>query len=189
MQYQHVSSLGGVTGGWHINSKSPYVRLYANKASPRKLIIHSSILGHLLSNPYYTCPEAGIPSRTYTFRRKLKLRMYGLTCFVVLATIFNNSYAKTITIENRVFSGNDRVQIGNIECAQDIYIYRNITRKDNARVQLGDIVARECVPPGGAKLYDIYNRDNCRMHIGNHYIDDKVDCDWCDDSGLVHEKP
>jgi hypothetical protein len=163
--------------------------LCANTSSPSKFIIHSPIPGYLLSNPYCTCPEAGKPSRTYTFRHKLNLKMYSLTCFVILATIFNSSYAKTITIENRVFSGEDRVQIGNVNCAQDIYIFKNITCKGNARVQLGDIVASGCVPPGGAKLYDIFSQDSCRLHIGNHYIGDEVDCNWCDSSDLIHEKP
>jgi hypothetical protein len=188
MKQQHVSGLGSVAGGQHINSKSPYVRLCANTAFPSKFIIHSSIPSHLPSNSYYTCPKARKPSQTYTFRRKLNFKMYSLTCFVVLATIFNSSYAKTITIKNQVFSSKDRVQLGNINCAQDHYIFKNIKCTGNARVQLGDIIARGCVPLGGHTSDGITAKDSCHIHVRNHFIRDKVDCPWCENSGLIHEK-
>jgi hypothetical protein len=86
---------------------------------------------------------------------------------LLLATI---SSAKLITIENRVFSGNDVVQIGNTNCGQDIYHFKNMVCEGNARVHLGDVVPKGCTPPGGHTYERIVAQGDCKMHMGDQFL-------------------
>ena len=95
--------------------------------------------------------------------------MHALTFLVVLATIFSTSLAKVITVENKHFGGNDKVHIGNSNCGQDVYHFKNIQCDGNAQVHLGDDVPKGCKAP--SHTYEKCTvAGKCKMHMGHSYV-------------------
>ncbi|KAK3368453.1 hypothetical protein B0H63DRAFT_528820 [Podospora didyma] len=96
-------------------------------------------------------------------------KMHASTCFVVLATVFSTAFAKTITIENKHWGGDTKIQIGNKNCGQDTYIFKNNRCDGNAQVHLGDIVPKGCKPPSHQYIKNV-SAGKCRIHMGHQFL-------------------
>ncbi|KAF2828159.1 hypothetical protein CC86DRAFT_369284 [Ophiobolus disseminans] len=97
--------------------------------------------------------------------------MRALASVMVLATIFSNSHAVEIWIENQHWGDNTSVHIGNIDCGQDVYHYRDCSCDGTAYVHLGDIVPQNCTPPGGRSWERITAAGFCYNINGDILLD------------------
>ncbi|KAH7396910.1 hypothetical protein DE146DRAFT_58320 [Phaeosphaeria sp. MPI-PUGE-AT-0046c] len=95
--------------------------------------------------------------------------MHALTPILVLSTLFSTSLAKIITIEGRYWTGNDVVHIGNTNCGQDVYHFKNSVCDGNAKIHLGDIVPPGCSPPGHT-YENLVAKGSCKAHFGHQFV-------------------
>ncbi|KAF2760325.1 hypothetical protein EJ05DRAFT_474215 [Pseudovirgaria hyperparasitica] len=99
--------------------------------------------------------------------------MYAITPILLLASLFSTSLAADIYIQGRHFGGDDRIQIGNTNCGQDVYHYSDITCDGNARMHLGSVVPHDCKADAPGNTYtNIVASGKCKAHLGNFYQQD-----------------
>ena len=99
--------------------------------------------------------------------------MHAFSSIMLIATIFSTAHAADFLIENLQFHGDENVQIGNTNCGQDCYSYKDITCDDNVVLVLGDLIPKDCTPPTCSRSWTgIIASGNCVNVNGDIFLDE-----------------